>query len=72
MTIPTSGNLPLWDHWSVSSVVQVLNHDYGKGRPMTTEYEWVDKRDECRRDFGARDTVLGWIIYSAVLLYLIV
>ena len=39
---------------------------------MTTEYEWVDRRDECKRDFGAMDTALGWIIYSVALLYLII
>lgn len=39
---------------------------------MTNEYEWIDRRDKCQREFGAKDTVLGWVIYSVALLYLIV
>lgn len=72
MTNPTSSNLPLWNDRIVSSVVQMSNHDYGKGRQMTNEYEWVEKRDQCTRDFGAKDMVLGWVIYSVAVLFLIV
>jgi hypothetical protein len=41
-------------------------------RAMTNEYEWIDKRDKCHRDFGMNDFALGWAIFSIALLYLIV
>jgi hypothetical protein len=39
---------------------------------MTNEYEWIDSSDECKREFGAGDALLGWVLYAAAVLYLIV
>ena len=39
---------------------------------MTNEYEWIDSRDECKREYGSADMALGWIIYAAALIFIIV
>lgn len=39
---------------------------------MTNEYEWIDDRDEFKRDFGSGDALLGWVIYAFALLYLVI
>ena len=39
---------------------------------MTNEYEWIDSSGNPRREFGAADTLLGWALYAAAVLYLIV
>lgn len=37
---------------------------------MTNEYEWIDRRDECKREFGSGDVVLGWVIYVIAVAYM--
>lgn len=37
---------------------------------MTNEYEWIDSRDESKREFGSADVLLGWVIYAVAVLYM--
>ena len=39
---------------------------------MANEYEWIDSYDTPRPEYGAGDTLFGWVIYAASVLYLIV
>ncbi len=39
---------------------------------MTNEYEWIDNLDNPRPEYGAADTLIGWIIYFVVVVFLIV
>ncbi len=39
---------------------------------MTNEYEWIDNLDNLRPEYGAADMLVGWIIYSVVVVFLIV
>lgn len=39
---------------------------------MTNEYDWIDDCDECKRDFGSEDVLVGWAIYAALVVFLIV
>ena len=38
---------------------------------MNNEYEWIDSSDNPRREFGAGDVLVGWVIYALVVLFLI-
>lgn len=38
---------------------------------MANEYEWIDSYDSPGREFGAGDTLFGWAVYVAALLYMI-
>lgn len=38
---------------------------------MTNEHDWIDRRDEYKRDFNFKDMVLGWTIYSVTVLCLV-
>jgi hypothetical protein len=39
---------------------------------MSNEYDFIDSDDHPRREFGAGDVLVGWVIYVAAVLYLIV
>jgi len=38
---------------------------------MANEYDWIDRRDACKRDFSFKDMLLGWTIYFITVLCLI-
>ncbi len=46
--------------------------DQGKGRAMTNQYEWIDSHDNPRIEYGSGDMLIGWIIYAAAVVTLIV
>jgi hypothetical protein len=39
---------------------------------MTNQYEWIDSDDTLRPEYGTGDLLLGWVIYAAAVIYLIV
>ncbi len=39
---------------------------------MTNQYEWIDSHDNPRTERGNGDMILGWAIYVAAVVYLIV
>lgn len=39
---------------------------------MTNEYEWIDQRDACKREFGSGDMLLGWLIYAVAVVYMMI
>lgn len=38
---------------------------------MTNQYEWIDSHDNPRTAYGSGDMLIGWIIYAAAVVYLI-
>jgi len=39
---------------------------------MTNQYEWIDSHDNPRIEYGSGDMLIGWIIYAAAVVTLIV
>ena len=39
---------------------------------MTNAHDWVDKSSSPRPEYGSVDTLVGWVIYSVAVLFLIV
>ncbi len=46
--------------------------DQRRGRAMTNQYEWIDNHDNPRIEYGSGDMLIGWIIYAAAVVFLIV
>ncbi len=39
---------------------------------MANQYEWIDSHDNPRTAYGSGDMLIGWIIYAAAVVFLIV
>ena len=61
-----------WGTMVTSRAKAGFETDQGRGRAMTNQYEWIDSHDNPRIAYGSGDMLIGWIIYAAAVVFLIV
>ena len=61
-----------WGTMVTSRAKPGFETDQRRGRAMTNQYEWIDSHDNPRTEYGSGDMLIGWIIYAAAVVTLIV